>query len=395
VRILYVASAIELGGASGGSTHVSEVACGLKKLGHEVLVVARGAKREARNVMGECEVAVRYVKHRQQLALLELATIRKALDESKPDVVMERFYNFAGGGVLMAHRRDIPSLLEVNAPMIDPPGSLKSKIDRVLLRSMRRWAVRQALWSAAIVTPLNTTVPSEVPRKKIHELPWGANVDQFEPSIREKRRGEIDAIRLELGLSGDGPVAVFLGSFRAWHGVAHFAEAARRLISTGSTLSFLAIGGGPELAPLRETVASWGLPAGRLVFAGSQAHERIPLMLALGDVGVAPFDLSAYQPLRTFGFYWSPLKVFEYMSMALPVVTIDVPPLDTIVRENQEGLLYPSGDIDALVGALRRLEGDAEMRKRMGASARERVVERYSWHAHCVALDGILKEIAV
>lgn len=390
--MLYVASAIEVGSTSGGSTHVNEVACGLRDLGHEVLVIARGNPKSGLKL--DCGIPVRAVKYRQQLALLGFRTVRRAIQEFKPQVVMERFYNFAGAGVLLAHRRGIPSLLEVNAPMIDPPGSLKSKIDRVLLGSMRRWAVRQARWSAAIVTPLNTTVPPEVSRRRIHELPWGGNVDRFDPAIRATRKAEIEALRQELGLPAHVPTAVFLGSFRAWHGVGHFVEAARKLIESGSDMNFLAIGGGPELAPLEEKVKGWGLPEGRFVFAGAQVHTQVPLFMALGDVGVAPFDLAASASLREFGFYWSPLKVFEYMAMQMPTVTIDVNPLNTIVRDGKDGLLYPSGDVNALVDRLRYLEVNKDTREKMGRSARERVVEKYSWHAHCVALDAILKEIA-
>jgi glycosyltransferase involved in cell wall biosynthesis len=339
-------------------------------------------------------VPVRTVKWRKELALLGARRIDAAVKAFRPDVVMERYYNFAGAGVLAAHRRGIPVLLEVNAPMVDPPGSPKNRLDRVLLGSMRRWAVRQAKWSAAIVTPLNTTVPPEVPRGKIDELPWGANVDRFDPCIRQSRKEALDELALAIGLERRGLVAAFLGSFRAWHGVGHFAEAARILLSGGSDLSFLAIGGGPELGPLKERVAGWGLPPGRIVFAGEQPHDRVPDYLALADIGVAPFDLAAHAPLREFGFFWSPLKVFEYMSMAMPVVTVDVAPLNTIVREGEEGLLYPSGDVQALAAALETLAESSDMRARMGESGRARVVARYSWRAHCLALDAILKQIA-
>ena len=240
----------------------------------------------------------------------------------------------------------------------------------------------------------NTTVPTSVSRSKIHELPWGANVERFDPCIRDARSHELAALARKIGLATQGPVAVFLGSFRSWHGVSHFAEAARILLSRGSSLSFLAVGGGPELEPLREKVAGWGLPTGRFVFAGPQPHDVVADYLALADIGVAPFDLSAYAPLREFGFYWSPLKVFEYMSMAMPVVTIDIAPLNEIVRDGTEGLLYQSGDIDALVSALSKLEHDPGMRTRMSLASRERVVAHYSWRAHCVALDRILKQIA-
>jgi glycosyltransferase involved in cell wall biosynthesis len=277
--------------------------------------------------------------------------------------------------------------------MVDPPGSLKSRVDRVLLGAMRRWAVKQARWSRAIVTPLATTVPPEVSRRKISELPWGANVERFRPATEEERREARERLGEEFGLGVEGPLAVFLGSFRAWHGVGHFAEAARRLLERGEEISFMAIGGGPELEPLRERLRGWGVSGERFVMTGAQAHERVPSLLSGADIGVAPFDLSAHAPLREFGFYWSPLKVFEYMACGLPVVTIDVKPLNEIVREGREGVLYRSGDVAALAERIRELAADGEARVRMGESGRERVVAHYSWRAHCEALDGILRGI--
>ena len=392
MKILYVASAIEAGGSSGGWTHVSEVACGLAALGHEVLVFSRESKGTTPRSLA-CGVRVTGTKLPQQLAFLAAPRIARIASRFRPDVIMERYYNFAGAGAFVAHRRNLPLLLEVNAPMVDPPGSLKTRLDRWVLGSMRRWAVRQARWSSAIVTPLASTIPPGVNRRKIHELPWGANVATFDPAIGSDgaRRGEL---RAELGLEPDLPVAVFLGSFRAWHGVGQFAEAARRLITRGTNLSFLAIGGGPELEPLKAKAKGWNLPPGRLVFAGPQPHERVPEFLSVPDIGVAPFDVAAHPPLAAFGFYWSPLKVFEYMAMALPVVTIDVTPLNEIVRNGEEGLLYRPGDIAGLVRALDRLACDPGLRLTLGASARQRVTARYSWAAHCRSLDRILSEIA-
>lgn len=386
-----MASAVQVGGASGGSTHVAEVACGLRALGHDVLVVARRGPG-AEDCLG-CGVPVRFTRWPRQLAMLGAPRLAAIFRRFKPDVVIERFYNFAGWGVWLAHRHNIPALLEVNAPMIDPPGSMKPRLDRLLLGSMRRWAVRQAKWSAAIITPLSSTVPAEVPSGKIVQLPWGANVDRFNPDIRAAERGRLAALSAELGLEEGAPVAVFLGSFRAWHGASGFAQVAYELISGGANLAFLAIGSGPELGPLREKVRGWGLPDGKFVFAGAQPHERVPQLLALADVGVAPFDLEAYPPLSTFGFYWSPLKVFEYMAMGLPVVTVDVPPLNRIVRQDKEGLLYPPGDLDVLAKALRRLATDGGLRERLGRAARARVSAHYSWQAHCRALDLLLRTI--
>jgi hypothetical protein len=48
-------------------------------------------------------------------------------------------------------------------------------------------------------------------------------------------------------------------------------------------------------------------------------HDRCRPALAHADIGVAPFDPIKHAPLR-LGFYWSPLKIFEYMAVGLPVV---------------------------------------------------------------------------
>jgi glycosyltransferase involved in cell wall biosynthesis len=327
-------------------------------------------------------------------ALPELPRLLWITSRFRPDVIVERYYNFAGAGVLAGAVRKIPVVLEVNAPLTDPPGSLKSRVDRYVFRAMRRWAIKQARMSRAIVTPLASTVPAAVARGKINELPWGANVEKFRPELKSSKSAELGKLRTRLGLEEGVPVAVFVGSFRAWHGVAHFAEAARRLLAGGARIAFLAIGGGPELEPLREQIAGWNLPRGRFVLAGPQPHESIPDLLSLADIGVAPFDLAAHPPLAAFGFYWSPLKIFEYMAAQLPVVTVDVTPLDEIVRHEQEGLLYQSGDVAALVRALLRLTEDESLRCRLGVAARRRVVARYSWQAHVASLQRILERVA-
>ncbi|HYO49734.1 MAG TPA: glycosyltransferase [Chloroflexia bacterium] len=81
------------------------------------------------------------------------------------------------------------------------------------------------------------------------------------------------------------------------------------------------------------------------------------------------------------------------MAMGLPVVTVDVAPLNEIARHECEGLLYRAGDMEGLVGAIERLVSDGDLRYKMGAAGRMRVTEKYSWQAHCVALARLLRKI--
>jgi glycosyltransferase involved in cell wall biosynthesis len=69
------------------------------------------------------------------------------------------------------------------------------------------------------------------------------------------------------------------------------------------------------------------------------------------------------------------------MAHARPVVASAVGGLKDLVVDEETGLLVPPGDPAALRGALERLLGDRELRRRLGAAGRERARERFSWDA--------------
>lgn len=390
MRLLYVASGIAVPGAYGGSTHTLEVASGLAALGHEVHVVAHHPVRQLATLMRPQSATLdrlhlHYIDLPKPLSLLAYRPIAGLARRLQPDALIERYYNLAGAGMLAARRANVPSLLEVNALIVDPPQVFKRRLDDRLGRPFQRWAVAQCRMAARIVTPLHTTVPAVIERSKIIELPWGANVERFS----RQRQGSSPQRRVDLGIAPDRPIAVFLGSFRAWHGVNDFVDAGIKLLEAGENLHLLLIGDGPERAAAESRIGRWHE---RFTFAGSVAHDEVPALLALADVGVAPFNTARHPALRSAGFFWSPLKIYEYMAMSLPVVTANIPPLDVAVRDGQEGALFREGDTDDLAAAIRRVL-HAPDRQAIGARARERVVARYSWTRHCQELERILQTI--
>ena len=162
------------------------------------------------------------------------------------------------------------------------------------------------------------------------------------------------------------------------------------MLASGHDYRFLLVGDGPERARAEQLSRAW---PGRFTFIGAVPYEQVPELLAEARVGVAPFNTAAHPALQAAGFFWSPLKVYEYMAASLPVVTIDLPPLNTVVRDGQEGLLYHEGDISALAAAIARLLDNPDVARVMGARARERVVDHYSWGRHCAELERVLEGI--
>ncbi len=378
MRILYAALDQQVPGTRGGSIHVQAVAEGLAARGHEVHVLTRrGPGRFPAGTVSWHDMAPPL--GRAQLRWLAAGRVLRIAREIRPDAVIERYYNFGGEGMRAAKTLRVAAMLEVNAPVIDYPGSPTRLLDRALVvEPMRRWREWQCRAADVIVTPAASILPPAVPPSKVVELEWGADTARFRPDAR----GPI-AFRRD----PDDVVAVFAGAFRSWHGAATFVEAVRVLRARGEErLKAVLIGDGPELDRVRH--AADGLPG--VVLTGPVAHDRMPAHLAAADIGVAPFDLSAHAPLA-LGFYWSPLKVFEYMAAGLPVVAPRIERLQAIVRDGEEGVLYEPGGAGALADALGRMM-DAGLRARLGAAARARVDARFSWSAHCASLDEALRK---
>jgi glycosyltransferase involved in cell wall biosynthesis len=228
----------------------------------------------------------------------------------------------------------------------------------------------------AIVTPSAAILPPATPRSKVLELEWGADTDVFTP----------DAPGTPAFQRPAPVVAIFSGAFRGWHGAIQLARAVRQLRARGwSDIGAVFVGDGPELQKVRAEAA--GLEG--VVFTGAIPHEAMPAALRAADIGVAPFDVGAHRPL-SLGFYWSPLKIFEYMSAGLPVVAPAIDRIRSLVQDGREGLLYDPSSPAALPSALERL-ADPDLRRLLGAAARERAVREYSWKAHCEEIEARLK----
>jgi glycosyltransferase involved in cell wall biosynthesis len=152
----------------------------------------------------------------------------------------------------------------------------------------------------------------------------------------------------------------------------------------------LVVGDGPGRQSLESDLRSRGLE-GSADLIGSVVPEEVPGLLASMDVAVAPYpDL--------FPFYFSPLKVYEYMAAGLPVVTSRIGQLAGLIRHRDNGLLCPAGDGKALAEALILLREQPALRRRLGQTARADVLQHHTWDMvakRALALAGLPRDTAV
>jgi glycosyltransferase involved in cell wall biosynthesis len=265
------------------------------------------------------------------------------------ETVLERYSLPSGPALQAARTLRLPYTLEVNAPLVDEAARFRGLQDVEVWRERERILLSEADRVVVVSQALRDHVIAAGARSgAIKVVPNGVQVDLF-------RRGGREAIRDRLGID-DALVVGFVGSLKPWHGVGLLLEA---LADLPSSYRLLIVGAGPEEKSLKTRADLLGLGK-RALFAGPVPHAEVPSYLDAMDIGAAPFE-----PMG--GFYFSPLKVAEYLAAGLPVVASRQGDLPELV--GNAGLFYEPGNRKDLRGVLRRLGEDAELRARLGRQA--------------------------
>lgn len=357
LRILIVATAIRVPGTHGGSTHVGELLRNLGKLGSVLLLAARGSEGDGIEGVG---FEIGYPWGIRSLLpyyyyLRSIASVRKFA----PTVIYERASSY-GLGALLSRALGAPLLVMV----------LDEHYSRISLgRASRIIATDLAL------------VPEHV-RHKAVKVSWGANTDLFRRDLPAEKA------RARLGL-GSSPVVAYTGSFKRWHGLPFLVEAAAKLRER--PLRYLLIGDGPYRKEVEALVQSAGLSE-RFVFTGAVRYEQVPELLAAADICVAPFDPS-FHPHSADGFVLDPLKVFEYLAMAKPTVTIRADNIERLFRDGEHLRLFEARNADALSRAIADLVDHPEKAKAMAEAGYAKVIAEHTWSSHANHLARLFREM--
>ncbi len=138
----------------------------------------------------------------------------------------------------------------------------------------------------------------------------------------------------------------------------------------------LALVGGPDdmAESLRRQWLALGLRAERFLYAGHVPPDETPRFLSAFDICALPLPASTH-----FALYASPMKLFEYMAAGRAIVASDLPAWSDVVADGETALLVPPDDLLAWSDAIDRLQTDGDLRKRLGARAREQALKDYAW----------------
>lgn len=373
-RVAYVCadSGVPVFGHKGCAVHVREICGAMLDAGLDVTLFAsaRGGAAPSRlarvPVVSLPSPAARDPEGREREAIAANAAIARALDAAGPfDLIYERAALWTWAPMAHAACTGTPGVLELNAPLTDEQARYRVLVQADTARALLAASMRAARLVATVSEPVAAWARALAGADlRVAVAPNGVDPRRF--AVQPVRRpGQF--------------VVGFVGTLKPWHGLPTLVEAFSIAAAALPAARLLVVGDGPERPRIEHELARHGL-ANRAVVTGPVAHDAVPGLLAQMDVAVAP-----YPPLDDF--YFSPLKLTEYMAAGLPVVASAVGQVTALVADERTGLLVEPGDVRALAAALIRLERDAALRLRLGQAARAYVTEHHTWGS---VLDRVL-----
>jgi glycosyltransferase involved in cell wall biosynthesis len=376
MRLLYLSTdpGVPVQGHKGASVHLRSAVDAFASLGASVVVASPRIEPEGDPLQTADELVrideVRPSTHASLRSLrramaAQAEQVAAAARQYGVDAIYERFALFTRAGVEAAGQLGMPHAIEVNAPLRDEAVRFRSLPYAQEAERAEADVFARADHVFAVSEPLAALLARQgVPRSKMTVTPNGVDPDKF--TARQSQRHRAFTVG-------------FAGSLKPWHGVGVLLEAFARALRAEPSLRLEIVGHGPGHA----AVTAARLPVGSLSYHGALPHKATLEVISRWDAGIAP-----YLPIEGTDFYFSPLKVVEYMAAGICPVASDLGQIQLLLGNGERGILVEPGSAAALADAILGLAADRERAVTYGMRARAFALQSLTWQANArIALE--------
>ena len=379
MNILYLCAdrGIPIRGHKGAAVHVRAMSDAFARAGHHVtLLTPRIGLKDgplphaelikvplphcAKDDLDEASARDRQSQAYNQV-LYEAA--QQVLAERHVDFIYERYSLWSDVGARLSDETGLPLVLEVNAPLCEEAARYRHLSDAELAAQVAATQFKGAHSIAVVSEALREYVVEKgASAEKVHLLPNAVDPQHFHPAVRG------GAVHQRYGLH-DRIIVGFVGRVRPWHDLDTLLQAVGQLHREDKRYHLLLVGQMPDQLPAQ--LEQYGLSDAATV-TGPVPHDAVPEYIAAMDVAV-----SSHLPLANF--YFSPLKLYEYLACAVPTVAADIGQPSRLIEPRVTGYLYQPGHVASLIMAIRTLVDNPAHAREVAWQGAVSVLTKHTW----------------
>jgi glycosyltransferase involved in cell wall biosynthesis len=391
VRILLLSNLYPPYAAGGAEILASDIAAGLERLGHEVMVLtsSHGLTRAGQDggvwrILREFPVAhfdqrhsfarqfnKLYNYYRRYHCPANARDLRRVVSAVKPDVLY--VWEITGVGVTSLLKSiadlNIPTVFHLGSYWLLYAGSPETEQSRLRLRNLKRWLIgsfptpRTASFIAVSATVKRKYVEAGFSPESIEAIYNGIDPRFFDLPLAERPANNVLKGRFHL---------LFTGRLRLEKGVFVVLKALDLLVNESREafpvhLNIFGSGDKVYIDELQSFLQARHLTE-VVTFHGWVPQDELIVYYDCSDIMLVP---SLWQ--EPFG-----LVVAEAMARGLPVIASDIGGPAEILTHDVDGILVSPGDEHALAAAIKQLLENPDKRERLSQAARAAVRERFT-----------------
>lgn len=325
-----------------------------------------------------------------QIAVMTSLTQRliEVVDIVKPDILHAHSPVLnAIPALYVGKRKGIPVVYEVRAfwedAAVDHGTSNAGGLRYRLTRGLETYALKRANAITTICEGLrNDIVNRGIGEHKVTTIPNAVDLTQF-----SLNHSTDHSLKLQLGLQNKRVIG-FIGSFYAYEGLEILLRSLPTLLPLYPDLHLLLVGGGPQENFLRQTAQTLGIQD-KVIFTGRVPHEQVEKYYDLIEVLVYPRLSMRLTDLVT------PLKPLEAMAQGKLFIASDVGGHRELIRDGETGLLFKSGDPDALAQKIIYLFNTPDLWKSLIQGGRAYVENERNWQNSVARYKPVYNQLLV
>ena len=381
----------------------------LTRMGHDVHMVARNRKRQpVQEELEECTVH-RMVPWSWAGRTLDAASqfpafinprwtslMSRTARKCRVEGVVVRDLPLAPTAIRVARRLGLPVILDMAehypAMMRDLWETGSTRFGDSIVRNPRiveaveRWVLARVDHTLVVVDESRARLVSAgVPPEKISivgNTPPLSRLDEF-ACLRQTREARGQSGRSE----GHSTLRlIYLGIMEEARGVHLIIDAVGAARSGGLPVTLDLIGDGRSLPAFRDRAMELGLGTEVVRVHGYLPYKEALEKVAQMDAGLVPHFASESWESTI------PNKLFDYMSLGLPVIASDVTPVARVLSETGAGMTFRDRSVDDLARVIRVLYEDTD-RSRMGHAGVRAIRARYHFERDAEVLKEVVDRV--